>query len=402
MLNDKAGDPEGTYNPGAGPTEGQLEILEGGARPGDAPMSFTGERFTPEISGQIQYEHLHRYGLCLDIVAGRDVLDIASGEGYGSALLARAAGSVVGIDVDPLAVQHAAGRYADQANLRFMSGDCTNIPVASESIDVVISFETLEHITAHDEMLKEVRRVLRPDGCLIISTPDKLIYSDRPAYRNEFHVRELYVDEFRDLLSRNFAHVQLHGQRMVVASAISPLLDGFEAHYGALTGNDGGIEARTSSMPDPIYLIAVCSNDQKSLPKIHPSFFLDPMSDIYDEVDKTRHWASRLNAEHEALVALYRGQEDRIVQSQKQLEMEQARGNQLAARLQQSQRQLEIEESRGAQLAAQLQQSQGQLKAVWRSQSWRVTKPLRASSRLFTALKRADLGGLNHIFSDSK
>ena len=74
-------------------------------------MDFTGERYVPEIEGQIRYEHLHRYALCLQLVAGKTVLDIASGEGYGSALLASVAKSVTGVDIDAQTVEHARHLY---------------------------------------------------------------------------------------------------------------------------------------------------------------------------------------------------------------------------------------------------------------------------------------------------
>src|SRR5438093_10994 len=104
-------------------------------------MDFTGERYVPEIEGQIRYEHLHRYALCLQLVAGKTVLDIASGEGYGSALLATAARSVTGVDIDALTVDHARHLYY-KPNITFLVGSCDKIPLPDHSFDVVTSFET--------------------------------------------------------------------------------------------------------------------------------------------------------------------------------------------------------------------------------------------------------------------
>src|ERR1700738_1690997 len=105
-------------------------------------MPFTGERYVPEVRGQIYYEHVHRYALALELARDLDVLDIASGEGYGAAYLAIAARSVVGVDVDPESVRHAASRYTAM-NLRFLAGLATRIPLPDASIDLVVSFETI-------------------------------------------------------------------------------------------------------------------------------------------------------------------------------------------------------------------------------------------------------------------
>ena len=178
-----------------------------------------GERFMPRWSGDMALEHVHRYLFACDHVAGKTVLDIASGEGYGAALLAERAARVIGVDISPLAAAYARAKYR-LPNLAFLTGSCTAIPLRSGSIDVAVSFETIEHLVQHADMLKELVRVLRPDGLLIMSSPDKLEYSDKPNYHNPFHLRELYRNEFFDLLGRYFAnHVEL-GQRIVQGSVI--------------------------------------------------------------------------------------------------------------------------------------------------------------------------------------
>src|SRR6266496_1635966 len=172
-------------------------------------MQFTGERFVPTENGQIKYEHLHRYALSLQLAAGKSVLDIASGEGYGATLLAQVAQSVTGVDIDPETVNYAKHKYY-LPNLKFLVGSCHSIPLPDASVDVVTSFETIEHHDQHDEMMREIKRVLIPNGSLIISTPNRAIYSDDFNTSNPFHVKELYYDEFNQLLKKYFKYVQVY------------------------------------------------------------------------------------------------------------------------------------------------------------------------------------------------
>ena len=155
-------------------------------------LEFTGERFIPGQPGEIALEHWHRYAFARRFVAGKRVLDVASGEGYGSALLAAVADSVVGVDVDPAAVAHAHAAYAARANLRFEVGSAAALPLLDCTVDVVVSFETIEHLpqAMQPQMLAEIARVLTPAGVLVLSAPNPVEYSDARAYRNPFHVHE--------------------------------------------------------------------------------------------------------------------------------------------------------------------------------------------------------------------
>ena len=138
-------------------------------------LDFTGERFTPECVREIRYEHFHRYAFARHFCEGAQVLDAACGEGYGAALLSASASSVVGVDISAEAIDHASQRYAKHPNLNFKQADVTHLPFADDSFDRVVSFETLEHLEEQEQLLSEFRRVLRPDGLLVISSPDKAI-----------------------------------------------------------------------------------------------------------------------------------------------------------------------------------------------------------------------------------
>jgi SAM-dependent methyltransferase len=230
-------------------------------------LTWTGERFIPSVTGETALEHLHRYALALNLAPGKRVLDIACGEGYGSHLLAGKATSVVGIDLDAEAVAHACIKY-NLTNLEFRQGDCTDLPLAAGSIDLVVSFETLEHHAEHDAMLAELRRVLTPDGVLLISTPDRLRYSDERNYVNHFHVRELYTDQFRQLILSHFPHAAFYGQRTVYAS-VTAAFD-CTSHFVSYAGDSSGVLA-DPGLAEPLYLIAVASAG--ALPTLPASLF---------------------------------------------------------------------------------------------------------------------------------
>lgn len=228
------------------------------------PLAPTGERFLPELDGDIVAEHLHRYVFARRYVAGKRVLDIASGEGYGSHLLAEAAAHVTGVDIAPEVVEHAKVRYAAD-NVDFRQGDCAAIPLPDASVDVVVSFETIEHHDKHRDMIAEIKRVLRPDGLLIISSPDKREYSDVPAYTNPYHVKELYRDEFEALLNGAFRHCHLLGQRVLYGSALL----GDEA--SPLTTWVSHSLAERVGLADAVYWVALASD--ATLPATDNSFF---------------------------------------------------------------------------------------------------------------------------------
>ncbi|HEV8257078.1 MAG TPA: class I SAM-dependent methyltransferase [Casimicrobiaceae bacterium] len=185
-------------------------------------LEFTGERFLPGASGEIWYEHWHRYHFAAKLVGGREVLDVACGAGYGSALLARQAQRVVGADISAETIDHAQAIYAAVPNLEFRQADCAALPFPDASFDAVVSFETIEHIAAQEKFLDEVRRVLRPEGLFVLSSPNKLEYSDRRGCSNAYHVRELYRDELAAMLATRFPQLRWFGQRMSFFSVVWP------------------------------------------------------------------------------------------------------------------------------------------------------------------------------------
>ncbi len=187
-------------------------------------IGHEGERFVPgTLSPENAFEHLHRYELAADLARGKCVLDLASGEGYGAARLADTASEVVAVELDGSAGARAGKLYA-RPNLHFVQGSITELAAVPElrardsSFDVITCFEAIEHVREHEALLTGIKRLLKPDGILLVSTPDKEQYNDIPNNHNPFHVRELYREQFLALLRLYFSNVQLYGQRVFAGS----------------------------------------------------------------------------------------------------------------------------------------------------------------------------------------
>ncbi len=220
-------------------------------------LEFSGERFTPECEREIWYEHIHRYAFAALWCKNARVLDAACGEGYGSALLARNAASVTGVDISPEAVLHASQRYSGQDRLDFRVADCTGLPFDSDQFDIVVSFETLEHLRQQGAMISEFRRVLCPGGFLILSSPDKAVYSEQRGFANEYHVRELYREELEKLITGEFPVHRLLGQKLMFHSAIWSLED---INRVKLQSSDSKGEINAGRIGHaPMYFIALCA-----------------------------------------------------------------------------------------------------------------------------------------------
>ena len=223
-------------------------------------LDWTGERLVTGVDGAIENEHLHRYFLARELCRGKDVLDVGSGEGYGAALLAQTAQRVIGVDVDPVSVEHSSHSY-QSPNLSYIQGEAANLPLDDRSVDVVVSFETLEHFSNHEVFLAEVQRVLRPNGFLVISTPDKNVYSCTGSAPNPFHVRELTKEEFSDELHTAFCNVSLFRQRFIIGSAILPdAADSATNQTWVYDQRDANTFEGHRDLPRAPYLLAVASN----------------------------------------------------------------------------------------------------------------------------------------------
>src|SRR5262245_9258303 len=264
-------------------------------RPASTPaLPWTGERYVPEVGGQLALEHLHRYVFAAELAHGKDVLDIACGEGYGSAMLAAHANAVTGVDISPEVIAHATERYR-MPNLSFIAGTCHKIPLKAASVHLVVSFETIEHVDQHEKMLKEIKRVLRPRGTLILSSPEKSQYSDAVEQSNPFHVKELYDSEFRALISAHFKHVAFGGQRIVFGSGI--LMENLAGGVRTYTWKENATTS-AEGMASPRYLIAIASDG--ALPCRAGGVFEQPINDP----DIVQGWAKAVAERDEQIAKL--------------------------------------------------------------------------------------------------
>ena len=218
----------------------------------------TGERYIPALmGGQIEAEHMQRYRSVLRLIEGKKVLDAACGAGYGSALMSSVAKEVTGIDISADAVAYDNERYSHITNLKYIEASIADLPFEDNSFDVIISFETIEHVDEELQIkfLKEIKRCLATDGVLVMSSPDKRTYSDLINFNNEYHVKEFYFDEFKKFLSEVFNNVEFYyqGMHQTKMEFIRKCISVDNEKY--LRINDLGLE-----LDNELYNIAVCSD----------------------------------------------------------------------------------------------------------------------------------------------
>ncbi len=280
-------------------------------------LEWTGERFLPWIKEPVvAYEHLHRYAFAGQFVEGKHVLDLASGEGYGAKMLARTAASVTGIDIDEAAVRHAEGKYGGN-NLSFASGSVTNVPInENHSFDIAVCFEAIEHVEDQEGLLQEVKRLLKPDGLFIVSTPNKAVYHDEGESENRFHVKELYFDEFRELLERHFSATTFLGQRIHPASTMWPLDISQDKDVREIVISRRGAEFEFIRNKDreALYFIALASS---SLPPAYScSVLIDHSNEMISAMERSERWLEEQVVDRNAAI---KGLEEAIAWRENQI-----------------------------------------------------------------------------------
>jgi SAM-dependent methyltransferase len=178
---------------------------------GVPPLRLTGERTLPDVPEENYWfrRHLVVYEWIAARAHGRRVVDLACGEGYGSAVLGRTAASVVGVDANPDAYEHAKLKYTGP-NVSF---ERTMIELWRGDADCVVFLQTIEHVQDADAVLAAIREQIGPSGVAYVSTPNVLTLAPEGAERsgNPWHVHEYCAEEFRALCERHFGNVDLLG-----------------------------------------------------------------------------------------------------------------------------------------------------------------------------------------------
>lgn len=156
--------------------------------------------------------HIKRYEFARGFVVNKQTLDVACGVGYGTAHLADVVSNIIGVDIDESAVQFAKAHYATSKAV-FLRVDAQVLPFSDHSFDAVVSFETIEHVPHVQQYLKEVMRVMRPEGIYLVSTPAAKISTHTPP--NPHHVQEWSPKDFEALLREHFGTVDIYSQHEI-------------------------------------------------------------------------------------------------------------------------------------------------------------------------------------------
>ncbi|MGY4103307.1 class I SAM-dependent methyltransferase [Nocardia sp. R16R-3T] len=214
------------------------------------PLPLTGERTVPGITEENYWFRRHEivYARLLERCAGKTVLEAGSGEGYGANMIADVAIEVIGLDYDANAVEHVRTRYP---RVEIIQGNLAALPLADDSVDVVVNFQVIEHLWDQSQFIRECLRVLRPGGELLISTPNRITFSPgRDTPLNPFHTRELNADELTGLLVDA-------GFRVTLMTGVhhGPTLKALDAKHGG-SFIDAQIERALAGEPWPAELTA--------------------------------------------------------------------------------------------------------------------------------------------------
>ncbi|MBI4442383.1 MAG: methyltransferase domain-containing protein [Acidobacteria bacterium] len=222
-------------------------------------MKFTGEQVVPrEVDPDLFNEHRARYLFARQFVSGKKVLDAACGTGYGSALLGETATAVFGVDISSDAVLYARQHYRG-TNLHFGRCDCLALAFPSGWFDVVVAFEIIEHLENPEAFVAELRRVLAPSGVLLLSTPNRLYYTEERGEVNPFHQREFSFPELQQLLSAIFPHCAILFENHVPGLLISDDSAPGPA-VAAVAEQPAGAASPPENAQTAHYFVALCSN----------------------------------------------------------------------------------------------------------------------------------------------
>ena len=223
-------------------------------------------------------EHLSRYYFAQPLVVQKSVIDLGCGAGYGSAVLAKSASSVLGLDISKESVDFARRNYS-APNLDFAVSDCCQTGLKSGSFDAVVCFEVIEHLASQELLIEEIQRVLTKDGFLIISTPNRVYYTEERKESNPYHTREFDFDEFSGFLKSYFGKVVIGFQNHVSSIFIGNPL---ESRNFSTRLESQSTDLNLSSN----YFMALCSQTQLGLPDFDNLVYLPAAGNLLREKER--------------------------------------------------------------------------------------------------------------------
>lgn len=239
-------------------------------------MEFTGERLVPTVKGydDLFLEHVSRYMFASSIVGGKTVLDMGCGCGYGSYHLARSgAASVLGIDLSEEAIEYCRNNYTHEG-LVYKTHNILDTGLEDESFDTIVSFEVFEHVDSPERLLSEVKRLLKPEGVFVVSTPNVRTYvAGGENGDNIYHVKEYTPEEFQGFLAGEFPRIYYYSQSHAGGQAIVPAMEA-----NGVTGIEAGVRLVRSpvgstwgesvpmaaSLEKCAYMIALCRPEKSN------------------------------------------------------------------------------------------------------------------------------------------
>lgn len=209
----------------------------------------------------IHNEHLVRYQFASGLIRGKVVLDIACGSGYGSKMLAEAgAAKVIAMDVSNETIESAKKDFG-HPNVEFRAGDATKIGLKEKTVDAVVSFETIEHLSEVGKYLAELKRVVKDEGLVLISTPNKAV----SGAINPFHFQEFTKHEFEAVLKEHFPHCFVVPQYNAIASFLK-------------INDSDDAKIQMTNEAEPVFFLAVCSKKELPMPDVRNRMSLNPVA----------------------------------------------------------------------------------------------------------------------------
>lgn len=243
---------------------------------------FTGERVIPgEVEPDLWNQHLSRYHFAATFAAAKKVLDAGCGTGYGTALLAGQASEALGFDISPEAIAYAREHYPLP---RFEIAPANAFPAPRESAGLITAFEVIEHLPDWQDLIQEAYRVLAPGGIFLVSTPNKLYYSEsrQETGPNPFHVHEFELDAFREALETVFPFVRILAQNQQECIVFAG---------EQIAGSGLSLIAASPELAEAQFLLAVCAKQAVEIP---PFTYLPSSGNLLRDRE---HYIRSLNSE---------------------------------------------------------------------------------------------------------